>query len=181
VWTDGVLVLRPWAPADAGALAAAWADADIAHWTAVPTDRSETAAAAWIAGWDERRRRGLSLDLVVAAVTDEATVLGEVGAAFVTRPPQVGWWLLPGARGRGLATRAVRLFCDRLFAAGAATELVADIDPGNPASRAVAIGAGFTPTGRADTPGPDMRGPSHASWGAGQERTARWRRRQTLR
>ena len=141
-----MIVLRPWAPADAGALATAWADPDIAHWTAVPADRSESAAAAWIAGWDVRRRRGLSLDLVVAAVADEAAVLGEVGAAFVTRPPQVGWWVLPGARGRGLATRAVRLFCDQLLAAGAAPELVADVDPANPASRAVAVGAGFTPT-----------------------------------
>jgi RimJ/RimL family protein N-acetyltransferase len=146
VWTDGVVVLRPWVPADAGALAAAWADPDIARWTAVPADRSVAAAAAWIGGWDERRRRGLALDLVVAAAGAEATVLGEVGTTFVTRPPQVGWWLLPAARRHGTATRAVRLFADQLLAAGVATELVADVDPGNPGSRAVAVAAGFTPT-----------------------------------
>jgi RimJ/RimL family protein N-acetyltransferase len=149
VWTDGVVVLRAWAPADAQALAAAWADSDIARWTAVPADRSLAAAARWIAGWDVRRRRGLALDLVVAAAGDEATVLGEVGAAFVTRPPQMGWWLLPAARGQGLATRAVRLFADRLREAGV-PELTADVDPANPASRAVALAAGFSPT---DTPG----------------------------
>jgi RimJ/RimL family protein N-acetyltransferase len=150
VWTDGVVVLRPWAPADAQALAAAWAEPDIARWTAVPVDRSLAAAARWIAGWDVRRRRGLALDLVVVAAGDEATVLGEVGAAFVTRPPEMGWWLLPAARGHGWAARAVRLYADRLLAAGATTELVADVDPANPASRAVAIAAGFRPT---DTPG----------------------------
>jgi RimJ/RimL family protein N-acetyltransferase len=141
-----VVALRPWAPDDAGALAAAWADPDIARWTAVPADRSLAAAAAWIAGWDERRRRGLALDLVVVEVGDEGTVLGEVGASFVTRPPEVGWWLMATARGRGLATRAVRLFADQLLAAGAASELVADVDPANPASLAVALAAGFTRT-----------------------------------
>jgi RimJ/RimL family protein N-acetyltransferase len=61
--TVGAVALRPWRPADAPALAAAWADPDIARWTAVPEDRSVEAAARWIAGWDERRRRGLALDL----------------------------------------------------------------------------------------------------------------------
>jgi RimJ/RimL family protein N-acetyltransferase len=150
VWTDDVVVLRPWAPDDAGALAAAWADPDIGRWTAVPADRSVEAAAAWIAGWDQRRRRGLALDLVVVTAGGESTVLGEVGASFVTRPPQVGWWLIAAARGRGLAQRAVRLFADRLLTTGAATELVADVDAANPASRAVALAAGFHPT---STPG----------------------------
>jgi RimJ/RimL family protein N-acetyltransferase len=149
VWTDGAVVLRPWAPADAGALAVAWADPDIARWTAVPDDGSVEAAATWIAGWDERRRRGLALDLVITAAGAEATVLGEVGATFVARPPQVGWWLLPVARGRGWARRAVRVFGDEVLAAGAATELVADVDPANPASRAVAVAAGFGPTSSA--------------------------------
>jgi RimJ/RimL family protein N-acetyltransferase len=144
VWTDGDLLLRPWAAADAGALAAAWADPEIAHWTAVPADRSEAAATAWIAGWDERRRRGLALDLVVARVADSGTVLGEVGASFLTRPPEVGWWIVPAARGQGLATRAVRLFAARLLGSEAVTELVAEVDPANAASLAVARAANLT-------------------------------------
>ena len=144
MWTDGAVVLRPWAPADAGALAAAWADADIARWTRVPADTSVEAAAAWIAGWDERRRRGLALDLVVARVADPGTVLGEVGASFLTRPPEVGWWIVPAARGQGLATRAVRLFAARLLGSEAVTELVAKVDPANVASLAVARAANLT-------------------------------------
>ena len=144
MWTDGAIVLRPWAPADAGSLAAAWADPEIVRWTAVAADRSPVAAAAWIAGWDERRRRGLALDLVVAWAADDAVVLGEVGASFLTRPPTIGWWLLPAARGQGIAQRAVRLFADRLRAAGAATELVAEVDPANAASLAVARAAHLT-------------------------------------
>ncbi len=145
MWSDGVVVLRPWRPADTGGLLAAWSDPDIVRWTGVPQDRSAAAATLWIAGWEDRRRRGLALDLVVAAVADEATVLGEVGATFVARPPAVGWWVLPAARRRGLATRAVRLFVTSLLATGAASELVADIDRANPASVAVALAAGFEP------------------------------------
>ena len=143
MWTDGVVVLRPWAPADAQALAAAWAEPDIARWTAVPADRSLAAAARWIEGWDVRRQRGLALDLVIVHVGQPGVVLGEVGAVFVTRPPQMGWWLLPAARGQGLATRAVRLFADRLREAGV-PELTADVDPANRASIAVATAANLT-------------------------------------
>jgi RimJ/RimL family protein N-acetyltransferase len=146
VWSDGVVVLRPWRPDDAGSLAAAWADPEIARWTAVPADRSAEAAARWIAGWDERRRRRLALDLVVAPAAAEATVLGEVGASFVDRPPALGWWVRPEARGQGIAVRAVRLFVGSLLAAGFVTELVADVDADNLASVAVARHAGFEPT-----------------------------------
>jgi RimJ/RimL family protein N-acetyltransferase len=144
------VALRPWRRADASALAAAWADPDIVRWTAVPEDRSGEAAARWIAGWDERRRRGLALDLVVAAAADDTPVLGEVGASFLTSPPAMGWWVLPDWRGRGVATRAVRLFVDVVLSGSRVTELVAEIDPANPASAAVARRAGFRPTA---TPG----------------------------
>jgi RimJ/RimL family protein N-acetyltransferase len=108
----------------------------------VPADTSEAAAARWITGWDDRRRRGLALDLVV--VDDRDTVVGEVGASFVTRPASVGWWVLPGWRRRGIATRAVRLFVTDVLPATGIDEVVADVGPDNPASAAVARAAGFT-------------------------------------
>jgi RimJ/RimL family protein N-acetyltransferase len=108
------IVLRPWAAAgtDAAALAAAWADPAVAAHTAVPADRSPAAAARWIAGEPGRRRRRLALDLVVATHGGgERDVLGEVGLAHfdADRRAEVGFWLAPEARGRGVATAAVRL------------------------------------------------------------------------
>ena len=146
-FTDDRVALRPWRPADAPALAAAWADPDIVKWTGVPDDRSAAAAARWIGGWDERRRRGLALDLAIVLIGDESRVVGEVGASFVNRPPAVGWWVLPEARGRGVATRAVRLFVTELLGRGGVAELVAEVDAANPASLAVARRAGFAPEG----------------------------------
>jgi RimJ/RimL family protein N-acetyltransferase len=123
------IVLRPWrlAPGeggDAAALAAAWADPDVTAHTAVPAETGPLAARRWVQGEGLRRRRGLALDLVVAPEADEAAVLGEVGLAHfdADRRAEVGFWLAPEARGRGIATAAVRLVTAwALASAGPAT------------------------------------------------------------
>ena len=139
------LQLRRWTAADAAALADAWQDEEIARWTGVPADRSEDAARRWIS--DEGRRLTLvqSVDLVVEV---GGTVVGEVGAVTGDRDQtvaEIGWWIGPGHRRRGLATRAVRLFVPWFFGMWGVTDLlVARCHPDNPASSAVARQAGFT-------------------------------------
>jgi len=117
------IVLRPWGDdGDAEALAAAWADAEVAARTQVPADTSVAAARTWIVGEPERRSRGLALDLVVSRGEDATAVLGEVGLAHLDRAgrAEVGFWLAPDARGKGLATAAVRVVTVwALHAAGA--------------------------------------------------------------
>jgi RimJ/RimL family protein N-acetyltransferase len=124
------IVLRPWRAddADAAALAAAWADPEVAAHAAVPADAGPAAARRWVAGDEARRRRGLALDLVIApapsgrpvsgggaraAAPEPGGVLGEVGLALVegagARRAELGFWLAPEARGRGVVTAAVRL------------------------------------------------------------------------
>jgi RimJ/RimL family protein N-acetyltransferase len=56
---------------------------------------------------------------------------------------QFGYWLAAGARGRGLATRAVKLMTGWLFTLGAARVFVTIVSE-NEASAAVARRAGFT-------------------------------------
>jgi [ribosomal protein S5]-alanine N-acetyltransferase len=95
--------LRHWRADDAPALAAAWADPDIARWNRVPAGADP---AAWIAGAEDRWTRRLALDLVV-----EPGVTGEVGlSAFTTDPAraELGVWVAAEHRGAGLATAAVR-------------------------------------------------------------------------
>lgn len=148
------LVLRPWEPDDVGVLVAAWGDPDIARWTAVPdvADRVATARG-WIARNPTMVEHNVSLDL---AVEVDGDVVGEVG--LVQRGPssngevgvELGWWLLPSVRGRGLATEAVTLFSGFVVApeglgVGDAYAVCAD---GNPASGAVARRSGFVPCHR---------------------------------
>jgi ribosomal-protein-alanine N-acetyltransferase len=144
---DGELRLRPWTAGDAAALSAAWGDPEVARFTGVPADRSEAAARRWIEGDGARRAAGRSLDLVVDV---DGQVAGEVG--LVDRPgrpgvAEVGWWIGPAHRGRGLAARAVRLLAGWALGALELSALEAVCDPANPASAAVARRAGFTPDG----------------------------------
>lgn len=137
------LSLRPWHPDDALALAAAWADPEVARWTGVPEVHDEGAARRWIEGDLARRQRGLSLDLVL--VVGES-VVGEVGLVSVdpaAGEAEVGWWLHPAHRGRGLASRAVRLLAEWAVEELCVDRLVATCHPDNPASGAVARRAGF--------------------------------------
>jgi ADP-ribose pyrophosphatase YjhB (NUDIX family) len=56
----------------------------------------------------------------------------------------ISYAVFPAWRGRGLATRAVRLLVEWLRERGDVREAVIRADPGNPASSAVARAAGFT-------------------------------------
>jgi RimJ/RimL family protein N-acetyltransferase len=143
--TDGVIRLRPWQAvhADARALSAAWDDPDVQRWTAVPPPnrRSADDAANWIAHEADRRRAGVSLDLVISpAAPGDDTVLGEVGLApidWTTITAHIGWWVAIAARGQGVAARAVGLLA-RWAERELGLSVVAVVDPANRASRRVA-------------------------------------------
>jgi RimJ/RimL family protein N-acetyltransferase len=132
---------------DAEALAAAWADPDVARWTAVPEDRSVAAAARWIAGEPERRSRRLALDLVVGG----CEVQGEVGLTRFDDAgrAELGFWLAPAARGRGLATAAVAEATRRALTDWRLTRVWARTDPDNQKAAQVLVRAGFVRQGEA--------------------------------
>lgn len=141
---DGVR-LRPWEARDAGDLAAAWSDPLIAAACEVPADRSQAAAARWIAGAEERARRSLAVDLA-AVDPGDGRVLGEVGISGIDqrrRAALIGWWTAPAERGRGVATAAVRCFASWALADAGLEVLVAQVGHDNLASLAVARNVGF--------------------------------------
>jgi RimJ/RimL family protein N-acetyltransferase len=96
----------------------------------------------------ERRREleatGQSVTWAVADPDDDR-ILGTV--LWFNHTPgvecEVGWWLHPDARGRGLATRAVRTVVDHVFATMDLKRVTALVAAGNTASRAVAERLGF--------------------------------------
>jgi RimJ/RimL family protein N-acetyltransferase len=142
---DDAVALRPWRLADAAALAAAWADAEIRRWTEVPPDTTEAFARRWIAGESERRRRGLAIDLVVSPRARDDVVAGEIGLVMAgSGAAEMGYWTASAWRGRGFAARGAALVRSWVFSELALRELVARADPGNRASATVARRAGFT-------------------------------------
>ena len=147
------MALRTWSPtpADAAALAAAWADPEIARWTAVPDDASSAAATRWIAVVAAPSVDAPSLDLVIIDPAQPATVLGEVGLVVVDRARrllEVGYWIAAPHRGQGRAAAAVDQAVTWVLdpSVGWAT-VIARVDPANPASGAVARRSGFGPAG----------------------------------
>jgi RimJ/RimL family protein N-acetyltransferase len=143
--------LRPWRPADAPALVDAWSDPDIAAWCEVPADAGLARAEAWIAGWEERRRAGTALDLVIER---DGAVAGEVGLApfrgTVADVVELGWWVLPAHRGAGLASTMVSAVVGWAGEALAGRRIVARIPPGHTASERVAAAAGLVRAGPLD-------------------------------
>lgn len=144
------LRLRRWEAGDAPALAAAWADPSIAARAAVPAQATPEAAAAWIDGWDGRADAGLALDLVIGPPEGGSAVWGEVGLApidWARGVAEIGYWLTPPMRGRGVATAAVDLLAAWALDALPISPVVARIDPGATASAAVVARAGFARRG----------------------------------
>jgi RimJ/RimL family protein N-acetyltransferase len=104
------VVLRDWRDADAPALAPVCGEWDVCAFTSVPWDWSEAAALAWIERQRRKRAAGTVLALAIQAPDDERA-LGNVNLAGLDKAgheAEIGYWLVPAARGRGLATAGPR-------------------------------------------------------------------------
>lgn len=150
--SDDVVLLRPWRPSDASFMAEASRDPAIVRYNGPPPDSLEDAIS--VIERIERSWRSFEVhgDPAGAAFAIVDLESGEpVGMCGIdgwssTDVVQFGYWLAAGARGRGLATRAVTLMTGWLFEMGAARVFLT-IDAENTASAAVAGRAGFTHEG----------------------------------
>ncbi|WP_308130011.1 GNAT family N-acetyltransferase [Kitasatospora aureofaciens] len=104
--------MRPWRASDADALVAAARDADIQHWNRLGHLTAEEARARigrWGAYW--RDESAAIWAIVVAGANVDADVpLGLIGLGDVSLADGTAeflYWLLPAARGRGLAVAAL--------------------------------------------------------------------------
>ncbi|MEE2060550.1 GNAT family N-acetyltransferase [Rhodococcus artemisiae] len=115
VLSDGRVTLSPPAPGDIDAITAACQDPAITEWTTMPAPyvRSDAVRfvgdivpAKWARGYPDWAIR----------TSEGGRLCGMVG--FVARGdagPEIGYWVAPDARQRGLAVAAVRLACDFAF------------------------------------------------------------------
>jgi RimJ/RimL family protein N-acetyltransferase len=155
---DAELILRPSTERDVAAIRAVYSERDIRYWMGWdggPPDDTEAranierAAEAWREGtWAVFR--------IVEAATDE--VVGGVNLRFGDfEVAEVSYFLRASARGRGLATRAVRLVSHWAFDELGIERIELRAHPENEASCRVAERAGFTREGveRASRPWPD--------------------------
>lgn len=108
--------------------------------------RTEQAAREWVDDCERDRIAATRLELAIAA---PATPVGSVSLTdFEHGNAMVRYWLLPYARGHGLATTALRLLASWAFAHLGAGRLAAYVEPDNKASCAVLLRCGFVEEGR---------------------------------
>jgi RimJ/RimL family protein N-acetyltransferase len=146
--------LRPPAEVDAGWIAEAVSDPDIPRWTRVPSPYTKDDALKWVALADTMGREGSAHHLLITAARDGAR-LGSAGLEVHETPRlyggrahgEVGYWLAVSERGKGHATRAVRLLADWALEVLELPAVEIHVLPGNAASHAVARRAGFAPAG----------------------------------
>jgi RimJ/RimL family protein N-acetyltransferase len=145
--SDGVVALRFFVDDDVPAIAAACAEAEIARWLdQIPQPYTEADARAYVdlcrASWREGT-------MSTFAITDAATgeLLGSVGVRHLSGleegTSEVGYWVKREARGRGVATHALRLVCGWAVEQPGIARLQLRADVENRPSQRVAENAGF--------------------------------------
>jgi len=140
--TDGVVVLRPWSDDDVAA-AVVGHDEEIAHWFGFPApqptrEQHQRAIEDWRRDYADGRRR------VSFVVEREGDVVGTVEVRDIGHGAgELSWVLYAGQRGRGSATRAVRLLVDYVLGELGMTRVQARVEPENVRSVRVATRSGL--------------------------------------
>jgi RimJ/RimL family protein N-acetyltransferase len=149
--TDGSLVLRPFRLEDVPRVAEICRDPEIPRWTRVPSPYTEEHARSWIEQTvrDWERRDGEA----AFAVTDARTgvVVGAIGLRLLedgySARGSIGYWVAADARGRGVATDALRIVSRWALQQLGLPRVELVTDPDNRASQRVAEKAGFRQEG----------------------------------
>lgn len=141
--TDGLVRLRPWRSTDATAVFLACQDPRIAQFVPIPQPYTMAIAEGYVAFAAAATSSGPDVHLAITNASDDA-VLGAISRhGGDAHRAWFGYWLAPGARGRGLATRALRLLVDWTLATTDVIRVELYTDPDNDASGRVALRAGF--------------------------------------
>ncbi len=130
--------LREWRAGDAGAIAVMTEDEHLRRWSSMDAD---------VSSWIERQQSGVRGPSWAICLPDDDRVLGKIALrmpghtspatscdAVVAADRPVGelsYWLLPAARGRGLAAAAVRAMMQSVAATTNLRSVVLDIETTN--------------------------------------------------
>ena len=131
------VILRQWSESDADWYAASTRDPMIQRFTTEPADLSADEVRAAI------RALLISDNPYAGLIITDATTGERLGNIAVDDHAEISYWLAASARGRGVATVALRCFSDWIFATTDASELWLRAHTANTASIAVAIRAGY--------------------------------------
>ncbi|MFL6007347.1 MAG: GNAT family N-acetyltransferase [Gaiellaceae bacterium] len=146
---DGDIRLDPLTAAHAAAMDALARDRDVARFTRVPDPVPDGFGARWIErytrGREDRTNDGFAI--VDSETGDFLGFMALVNLNLETQEAEAGYIVASHARGRGVATRALRLLTDWAFAELPLERIELFIDVENSPSEVVAQRCGYTREG----------------------------------
>lgn len=136
--SDGVVTLRGWREQDADSVYEACQDPELLFWLpALPRPYTREHALAFVRGEHEVGPHAY-------AIVREGDVIGSIGMDVNRhRSGRIGYWCASNARGRGVATRALRLLSRYALEELGLLRLELMTDPDNGASQRVAEKVGY--------------------------------------
>jgi RimJ/RimL family protein N-acetyltransferase len=145
---DGPFVVRAVEERDIPVVAPAFRDPGIGGENGMPPFDEDELRRVWREQIPGLRARGVLFPYAIEDTTDGSILGGLTLRHFdpMRGVIEVGYWLFPEARGRGLATRAVRAVAREAFASGI-SRIEANVRIGNDVSERVLERAGFTREG----------------------------------
>lgn len=135
------LLLRPWSAADAPAVVEAYRDPDIQRWHV--RSMTEDEALAWVLSWADRWAAETGAGWAVEA---EGAVVGRVGLNTLDLAEgnaAAAYWVFPQARGRDVASRALRALTEWMFSSVGLHRMDLEHSTRNAASCRVAVKAHY--------------------------------------
>lgn len=148
--TDGVIVLRPFTDADVEQIWSACQDPQIQRFIPVPRPYERADAEAYVRRTQRQWAEGTKAAFAIADADDPTVLLGAINVAINGAVGNSGYWVIPTGRGRGIASRALRLLTDWAFSSLGLGVILLEIRPENAASIAVARRAGYHHAGEID-------------------------------
>jgi RimJ/RimL family protein N-acetyltransferase len=145
---DCQLVFRPWRENDATIVKAAFECPDIQRWHVRCIDTHDEALA-WIADWTTRWDEETAASWAIIDKNDDQPI-GQVGLRAISlfgASAHLSYWVLPNARGTGVAPRAARALMRWTFDVVRLHRISLEHSTANPASCRVAAKLGFAVEG----------------------------------
>jgi RimJ/RimL family protein N-acetyltransferase len=143
-----VIRLEPLDRAHLDLLAAVAADPEVRRFTRVPEPVPPGFAELWLGRYEDGRREGTRVGFAIAE--GDGTLVGLAFAPRLdreARTAELGYVVVREARGRGVATEALRLLTEWAFAEAGMLRLELLIAPDNNASKRVAERCGYVREG----------------------------------
>lgn len=149
--TDGVVLLRASSDEDVPQMVEGFSDPLCQRYSWAGTEPyGEREMIAAVQRDEELRLAGSAIALAIADAGQASRVWGRASLIDVDLAEQraaVGYWLVPQARGQGIASRAVRLLARWAFDGHSVARLELACEPDNAASQGVAERCGFVREG----------------------------------